>query len=148
MEGNEFLAEWAYHYAHHLSVFHGKDESIVRNGPVVSVKGKDYTAEYFAAEDLSEYRHKNPSKGETIYVVTLNTRDNLAALEKDWKKFAEYKNVLVLFLNPKSKLDTKWCIHPYVHNMVCDSTALHTGLKSLFANVDPLKKEDIKALKV
>ncbi len=143
MDAKDFLAEWALHYAQHLSVFHGKDDAITRHDSQVSVKGKESNATYYAAPDLDKFEPKAPQKNESIYVVTLNTKDNLEALEKHWKKYSEHRNVMVIFLNPKSTLDTKWTIHPYVHNRICDSSALHTGLKALFANVDPVKKADI-----
>jgi len=147
MKANEFLADWAYHYATHISVFHGNEEKVTLNDGVVNVKGSS-NARYVPAVDLSDYQHKNPANGETIYVVTFNTKENLAAFEKDWKKFSEHRNVIVIFLNPKSKLDKKWTIHPYVHNKICDESALHTGLKALFSNVDSLKKADIEGLKL
>ncbi len=147
MSGNDFLVDWAHHYAQHLSVFRGDDEKVTRQGEVVHVKGSKSTTKYIPASELSDYQHKTPSNGETIYVVTFNTKDNLESLEKQWKKFSEHRNVIVIFLNPKSKLDKKWSIHPYVHNMICDEKALHTGLKSLTENVEQIKKADIEGLK-
>ncbi len=148
MEPQEFLREWAYHYAQHLAVFHASGEKVEKEDRQITVKNSKTAVTYVPAADLDKYSHRAPSANETIQVITFNTDHNLDALIKGWKAFCEHKNVLVIFLNPKSKLDTKWSIHPFVHNKICDEKALKVGLKSIFSNVDKLKKEDIEKLKL
>lgn len=146
MDPKEYLVDWAFHYAQHKIVFHSKGDEIKKHDDEVKVKGKDVLT-YVASPELESFKPKNPPSGESIYVVTFNTDDNLDTLVKHWKSFSEHKNVLIIFLNPFSKLDKKWTIHPYIHNRICDEKALKSGLKSLFSTVEPFKKTDFAKLK-
>ena|SRR3989344_4020947 len=146
MDPQEYLLDWAFHYAQHKTVFHSSGEEVSKHPGEVKVKGKE-TLTYIPVVDLEGFKPHKPAAGESIYIVTFNTEDNLDTMVKHWKTFSETKNILVIFLNPFSRLDKKWSIHPYIHNRICDEKALKPGLKSIAANVDGFKKSDFAKLK-
>ena len=66
-------------------------------------------------------------------ISCLNTQKNLDFLVKNWKSFAEQKELLIIFANPEK--NDKWLIKPYHHHKIADNASLKLGLQTMFESV-------------
>lgn len=71
---------------------------------------------------------------EPVWVVTLNTRQNVDALVQLWPDLITRPKLAVVFVNPSSM--DKWMLVPHVHEKVTERKALKTGLMSMFSMVE------------
>ncbi len=78
-------------------------------------------------------------------IVTLNSKENLDAVLKDWKCLCGFKFLSIIFINPFSEDDKKWAISPYIHDRVCDESSLGLGLKAMFETVDAIEERQLAA---
>ncbi len=73
-----------------------------------------------------------------------NTNSNLKRVIADWQKLANFDvQFMIVFVNPFSNLDHKWCLFPQTHHSLSDKSALETGLKSLFDAVGAISEEEL-----
>jgi len=84
---------------------------------------------------------------ELCSLVVYNSRQNLDAVIKSWDKLIKFKrHFSIYFVNPFSKLDKRWVIFPYTHNLITDRAGLKPGLETLFAAVEPITKEEVERI--
>ena len=134
----QMLKEWAINYARHRHIVKGYEKSEdTEKGIIIHSNGKkeEYTAE-------PVLRVPENTGGE-IFIVTLNTKQNLDFLIKSWKSFSSNEKLTLIFANPSSELETKWIVKPYIHNRICDEGSLASGLKSMFDNVGPVNEKEL-----
>ena len=73
----------------------------------------------------------------TVFIITLNTKDNLSKIIENWSNLIEHQNLCIYFVNPASQLETKWVVCPYTHNKITEKASLKSGLETLFSMVEP-----------
>jgi len=129
------LKEWTVQFVKHKDVFTKSIVSIDDSGPNIKVKYKDKEISYVVADDLSMALEKI---SENMSIVTLNTKNNLNELIKNWHQLVKYPELTIYFVNINSASEIKWIIRPYLHNKISDDETLASGLKSLFSTVDEL----------
>ena len=139
----KYLLEWAGFYAKHKDIHEKKIVDVKEEKDVLKVKRKEDTMYYIPLPSLEKGKLKDYNKKDFITIVTFNMANNFEELLKGWHFYAEYPNLIIIFINPKSNLDTKWVIKPYLHQRICDEKALKSGLKSIYETVEPMKEKDI-----
>ena len=139
----KYLLEWAGFYAKHKDIYEKKIVDIKEDGDKLVIKRKEDVINYLGQPSLNKNKLKDFGKKDFITIVTFNTANNIEELLKGWHFYAEYPNLIIIFINPKSNLDTKWIIKPYLHQRICDEKALKRGLKSIYETVEPMKEKDI-----
>ena len=146
-EPYSFISNWSVNFMKHKDLASKKIKSIVKEG-----KGKiifecaDNKKVYLVCPFLNEKEEiaKELNKNDSITIVTLNDLENLNFLIKNWDSLRRIENLSLIFINPYSKLDTKWFIKPYLHHKICDECSLEAGLKSLFESVEPIDRQTFK----
>ena len=96
------------------------------------VKKKNQVTKFFVFDDLQELNIKSEDISEGDSVVTLNTKQNLDFLIKNWDFFLD-KNLTVLFVNPK--VNEKWSVNTKTHSFVTDRKNIAKSLRALFEGV-------------
>jgi len=81
---------------------------------------------------------------ESVCIITLNNKDNLDSVIRNWKKLSGYNLLNIYFINPFSKLDKKWILIPYTHNKICDPESLELGLKSMFELIEQISEDQLR----
>lgn len=89
---------------------------------------------------------KSISNKDHITILTLNTKENLDFVMNNWKQLVKNPKLNIYFVNPFSKMEKKWVIFPYTHNLVSDKASLRQGILSLFNTVDVLTEEEAKKI--
>ena len=78
--------------------------------------------------------------------ICLNSSENFSFLTKNWDKFTDLKKLAVYFVNPFSKTEKKWIIHPYTHSKITEKSSLKQGLKSMFDTVETTSILEIESI--
>lgn len=92
------------------------------------------------SDDIKDLKEKK------IGLVLYNTNENFNILIKQWEDLTKILGLAIYFINPYSKQEKKWIIHPRTHAMVSDSESFVEGLKSMFESVDIISEEEVKKL--
>ena len=132
-EINSFLAEWAIRFL--------ENKDAIRKGIVKierTCEGFDFCIQYHEKTKyflvkpiLNSSIFEKIKKEESFGIIALNNAKNIKFLADRWKKAAEYKFLSFYFVNPFSNTEKAWIIYPYTHNVICDSSSLEMGLKSM-----------------
>jgi len=141
-----YLVEWTELFVKHRDIVARKIVSIKKEGNRVKVEYKDKKALFLACPSLKDIDMIKSEVKEDIFVsvVTFNSEKSLKFLTDNWNEFSGNCRLSFYFINPFSKLDTKWIICPYTHAKICDPSSLKTGLKSMFEGVDAVGLKDIE----
>lgn len=144
----KFLLKWMNDYLLNRDLLFRKIQEIAtRDDTHSEVKYKDgRIATLYAIPDLDKEKDMvfSMAKENEIILSTLNTKENLQTLIKNWPTFSLFKKLSVYFINPFSKTEKKWIIHPYTHDRICDRAALKLGLESMFLAVEPASAAEIE----
>ncbi len=143
---HSYLVEWTIHFFKNRDMIHKRIENIEKdkNGFDIRIKFKDKEQFVIVLETLDiELILSKLNDDSHFSIVTLNSKQNLDLMVKNWKKLAAFKSLNLIFVNPFSNLDKKWIVSPYVHNRICDGNSLELGLKSMFETVDPIEQEQM-----
>ena len=145
-KSHDFLLDWAVNYARNKDSISKKIESIEKekDGFDLLIRYKD-KAQYFMimpAIDINFVLQKLKNDVH-VSIVTLNSKENLDALLKNWGRLANFKFLNVIFANPFSELDKRWIIFPHTHNKICDESSLEAGLRSMFEMVEPIEEAQL-----
>ena len=145
---SSYLSEWAINFVKNRDVLAKKIETISKENSSVSVKYKDGNKSLFVIKpsisDVEDFL-ENRDKDENLCIITLNNKNNLEIMIKNWKKLVGYKFLSIYFINPFSQLDKNWVLFPHTHHKICDEQALETGLKSMFSMVEQITEEQLKS---
>ena len=127
------LVEWASAFIDNLDIFRRDLETKVITGNEIHCtyksKGK---YKYIIVPELKKEIIEKIKNG-AITLVCLNTKENLVFMINNWQDLIKNQKLKVIFVNPK--LNLQWCLIPYTHNMISDSSSLKLGLKSIFESV-------------
>jgi len=134
----EELQEWAYHYIRNRDIIARSVAEIDKDESGLIVKYKDNSMmKVLALADLN--RLDISEEYSKVSVVTPNSIANIKWIMENWDKVKDHKGLTIYFVNPKSRLDKKWVLHPYTHNKICDSSALRTGIKAMSDMVEKVR---------
>lgn len=86
-----------------------------------------------------ELKEIPPSLGRHTVLVTLNTRENLQFVLKNWQELCKNQHLSIYFVNPQSKQEQKWVVFPATHDKITERKTLKKGLESLFATVETVQ---------
>lgn len=144
----QFLTDWARKYAEHRDIIRRSIIGMEQGECRITVKHKDRLHVYFIMpvihmlEETLSVMEKGREQQFTI--VTLNARQNLERVVNSWSKLITFPTLSIIFVNPFSQTDTKWIVHPHTHNKITESSALKTGLKSLFDGVEEIDPDEFQ----
>ncbi|MBI2575033.1 hypothetical protein HYV82_04055 [Candidatus Woesearchaeota archaeon] len=141
MKPEEYLTEWAKNYIRHKDIVLKRIVSMEEKGGRITVRYKDRTASYEPMASMKDF--EKASNEATI--ITFNTQDNLQQLLKGWARLVA-KKLVVVMINPLSKLDNKWVIAAHIHDRICDKASFKQGMQTMFETVEPLSSEQISEL--
>lgn len=126
------LFEWTVHYVKNKDLTFRKlvkhTEHPKEN--YIEFEFKDKKVFYYVIERINDKVIDQAKSKEHKVIVCNNTEDNFKFLITHWKKFSEYKNLSVLFVN--LKLNDKWIINPHTHSMIADPDSIESGLRTMF----------------
>jgi pyoverdine/dityrosine biosynthesis protein Dit1 len=124
--------EWAEIFLNHRKGFRLIDNFSKENEHfLVSINQKK--SKFFVFEDLSK---SIDFLEENCFIATLNKKQNLDFLIKNWNLFVE-KSVTIYFVNPD--LNEKWVLNTKVHSFISDKNVA-LGLNSLFSTVQEVNE--------
>ncbi|MBS3158775.1 hypothetical protein J4206_05815 [Candidatus Woesearchaeota archaeon] len=151
-----YLQDWAVHFIRSKDVIAKKIADIAQNAEDVDIlvnfnDGKkqaiivapllDANAVDSALEKLKPFKEQ---KNKTALFL-FNTTSNLKKVISEWQKLATFDmQFMIVFVNPFSNLDHKWCLFPQTHHSLSDKSALETGLKSLFGAVGAVSEDELE----
>jgi hypothetical protein len=140
----KYLAEWLERYLKNRDLAFRKIISTSIQNDRVIVQGKDKNVTYISAPFINDFETavapllNEKHKG----IAVFNTKTNLQALIKSWKKLSTIDNLTIYFVNPFSIQDKKWVINPKTHQMISDEASLKEGINSMFLTVDEITEEE------
>ena len=146
MEINSFLAGWVIRFLENKDAIRKDIVKIERNceGFDFCIQYKE-KAKYFLVKPIIDSSiFENIKKEESFGIIALNNARNIKFLANEWRRLAEYKFLNFYFISPFSNTEKAWIIYPYTHNMICDSSSLELGLKSMAEMVEPIGIEEIE----
>ncbi len=138
-----FMVEWTINFVKNKDLVSKKIEKIEKGKEgfdlYVKYKGKEQYFIILPSDLLNSF--KGLKDDSYFSIVLLNSAENLSFVLKNWYKFASFKSLSVIFVNPFSSSDKKWILYPHTHNKICDESSLETGLKSMFEMVGPADEQ-------
>ena len=146
-----YLSDWMINFVKNRDILAKQINKIEKSKDNIvdfSVKYKDGKELYFIIKPLIDDIDKilkKINKDSYTSIITLNNKNNLDVVVKNWKKLIEYKFLSIYFINPFSESDKKWVIYPYTHNKISDENSLELGLKSMFEMVEQISEEQLKS---
>ena len=143
-----YMVEWTINYLKNKDLFAKNIVSIERHNDELCVKFKKGEQFYLmlpTIHDVDELIQKIREK-RNLAVIVLNSKENFQLITQNWKRFIDFEQFTIFFINPFSNLDRKWILCPYVHNKICDDASLVNGLKSIFSTVEMITEEQLHNL--
>jgi hypothetical protein len=122
------LREWTILYVKHKDLFARRLKDYKDEGHRLVFNFKDHAMHAYAMEELGVPRQID---GKTL-LTTLNTKQNMEFLIKNWDAFAKHSHLTIVFVNPTT--NEKWFIVPHTHAQIADPN-IEMGIKSLAENV-------------
>ena len=148
-KAHSFLVEWTISFLKNKDIITKKIEKMVngKDGFAIYVKYKDREQYTIIAPQLKDIDSiiKKISNNSYFSIVTLNSKENFNAVVGSWNRLVGFKFLNIIFVNPFSESDKKWIIFPHTHHKICDEGSLETGLKSMFAMVEPIEENQLLA---
>lgn len=143
-----YMTEWVIHYVKNKDILDKNILSIDKTPDGLCIKFKKGEQFYLILPTITNIDAivQKIKERKNLTLVVLNSRDNFQLIAQYWKRFIDYEQFNILFINPFSKLDKRWIINPYIHNKICDSTSLVAGLRSIFSTVEPITEEQLQRL--
>ena len=139
----KFIREWAVGYVKHRDILTKNIINIKEEQDKVIVEFKDKEQVFLIRPIINDSVIQEINKDENIGIVTLNSKENLDFLTKNWNKLIKFERLALFFINPFSEPDNKWFISPYVHDRICDNDSLKLGLKTMFETVETITEKEI-----
>ncbi len=136
-----YLTEWVKNYVRHKDLILKRIISMEEKGDRITVKYKDKTTSYEPMASLKDFEKAS----DEATIITFNTQDNFQQLLKGWARLVAKKLVIVM-INPLSKLDNKWVIAAHIHDRICDKASFKQGMQTMFETVEPISSEQISGL--
>ena len=146
MEINSFLAGWVIRFLENKDAIRKDIVNVERNceGFDFCIQYKE-KAKYFLVKPILDISIFEKIKKESLGIIALNNASNIKFLAGEWKGLAGHKFLSFYFLNPFSNTKKVWIIYPYTHNMICDSSSLGLGLRSMAEMAEPISIEELES---
>jgi len=143
----ENLKNWIIEYLKNRHLAFKNLEDISDKDDHLIVKFKDKTSKVFCTHSIEKvYVAINNASSEHLIIVCYNTTENRDYLVKMWQIFTAMKFLTFYFVNPFSKLEKKWIIHPYTHSKVIEKGSIKQGIQSMFETVDIVSLVEIEKI--
>lgn len=120
------LREWTILYVKHKDLMTRKLVGHKEVDGKLVFQFKDHNMHAYAMEKL-----EIPQVDGKTLLATLQTKENIQFLIKNWNKFVQ-PGLTIVFVNPAK--NEKWFIVPYTHAQISDPN-IELGIKSLAENV-------------
>lgn len=144
---HDFLIDWTINFVKNKDIVAKKIEKIEngKDGFDLYVKYKDREQYFLITPNIADIDSIIQKINNNSYfsIVTLNSRENLEIILKNWNRLVDFKFLSIIFVNPFSELDKKWIVFPHVHHKICDEASLENGLKAMFGMVEPIEEEGL-----
>ena len=142
---NSFVIDWSIRFLENKDSIKGHIVNIEKNkGEFDYIINYNDRKKYFIVKlNLDEGIFKILKNDIFIGIFALNNPSNLSFIVSNWKQLIEFKFLNIYFVNPFSSSDKVWTINPYIHDKVCEKTALEDGLKAMAEMVNPLGLEEL-----
>ena len=152
MDLYNYMVEWAISYEKHRDIIKKDIASIEKRaeGYDLLVRYKDTIKYLLIIPTLGDVENLSIKlkEGKNTTIITINSAGNLQFLIDNWKRFIDFSEFTIIFINPFSMTDKRWMIRPHVHNKIAENCALEKGMKSMFSAVEPITEEEfIKEIK-
>ena len=148
-KSHDFLVEWTINFVKNKDIISKKIDRIEngKDGFDLYIKYKDREQYFVIAPSIADIDSIIQRINNTFYfsIVTINSKENFDSVLKNWGKLINFKFLNIIFVNPFSELDKKWVVFPYTHHKISDESSLKTGLKSMFAMVEPIEEQQLIA---
>lgn len=132
---HENLLSWAKAYIKYKDSVHRRisEMNVDESSKKIVIKNKNGSEDVYICIDHLE---GSSDKIKDEKVVCLNTKDNLDWLIKNWDSLKQSRNVFI-FVNMATS--ESWSVHPSMHDVVTEKSALKQGLLALFESVPEVK---------
>lgn len=132
---HETLLNWARAYIKYKDSVNRRisEMNVEESSNKILIKNKNGSEETYFCIDYLEGSSTN-IKDEKV--VCLNTKQNLDWLIKNWDSLKQSRNIFI-FVN--LAVSESWSVHPSMHDIVTEKSALKPGLLSLFESVPEVK---------
>ena len=124
------LAEWTRLFLKHQDLLKREIEGIEEKGALLLVKKKTGLEEWLIRPTLTA-EELDPNKRQGI--ATLNTKENLEFLIKNWDQYKDHPTLKIVFANPAR--NERWILVPSHHNKVADPESLRLGFEAMFTSI-------------
>jgi len=148
MKKEGYLKEWFLRYVKNRDIFFKKIKNIEEIEDKIIIEEKTKKIIYYVNSDDKTFSEilTDTNDYENKGLLLYNTEKNFNNLFKEWKKLINISDITIFFINPFSKTEQKWIIHPNMHHKISDEKSLKSGLKTLFDTVELLTEKEIKKL--
>ena len=145
-DSDKFLIEWMIRFLKNKDVIKKEIISIENKNDQseFTVQYKDKTKFFILMTYLEKSIFNRINNNENCTIITLNNNANVEFMINNWNEFHKFISLSVYFINPFSKLDKVWVIVPHVHDKICESSSLSTGLKSMAEMVEETDERDLE----
>ena len=126
--------DWVVQYIRNKDLIAKKVLNIKVSTRSVEVLHTDRNQVYLIEPSLTKVENLSvilPSTDKDLFLVTLNTKENIHLVAKQWDELSKRTDLRIIFVNPFSKGDMKWVLCPHIHAKISDRKNLLTGLLSL-----------------
>lgn len=135
----ETLKQWYLFYIKNRDLMLKKIRNVEQKEDIITIHNKEGTKESsIVASNPTSFTALLSQFNETdkISIITLNKKDIINLLIKEWKDIVNYTALTMMFVNPDSEQDKKWIIKPHFHHRFTDPSALKSGIMSIASSVD------------
>jgi len=141
------LLDWAVTFVKNKDIITKKIEKITKNNDGFTVKKTDSKDTFIVVPFIHDFNQiiQKLNKEDSFIIVVLNSKENFDIIIRNWDKLIDFNLLTIVFANPFSRLEKKWMLKPYFHNIICDNTSLKKGLSSMFEMVEPVVKEEVNS---
>ena len=121
------LREWTQHYIKFQDCMKKQIRTLTETESGFIVEEKKGKKKYIVQEVLA----LDPSMKDKTFVVTLNTKENIAHLKQHWDEVASNQQLTIYFVNPNT--NEKWHVQPYFHSKITED--IPKSLDVLFTSI-------------
>jgi len=148
MKEVQYLVDWFSRYLRNRDIYFKKIKDIQQKGNQILVQEKERFVTYYVLGFGDDIQNLVASfkEGEYYGLIFYNTEANFTQLVNHWPNLITHRHLIVYFVNPFSKLEKKWMVHPQTHDRISDTSSLKSGLRTMFEMVETTSLEEVKKI--
>jgi len=143
---NSFLIDWIVRFLENKDVIRKNISKIEKNEKGFVVHYKNGVKNFVVEKNLNREILDKIKQSDTVKVITINNKENTKFIIDKWKELAKFSSLNIYLINPFSKADKVWIIHPYIHDKICDSNSLELGIKTMAEMVEAIDEQKLEQL--